>query len=53
MIKDAALVILRQPKLRGKENILQILERKPSIFKAGMIYQKLIDVISETESKET
>ncbi|GFQ77746.1 uncharacterized protein TNCT_622021 [Trichonephila clavata] len=50
---NAALVILRQPKLRGKENILQILERKPSIFKAGMIYQKLIDVISETESKET
>ncbi|GFY70425.1 uncharacterized protein TNIN_94741 [Trichonephila inaurata madagascariensis] len=50
---NAALVILRQPKLREKEEILQVLERKPSIFKAVMIYQKLIDVIVETESKET
>lgn len=50
---NAAVVILHHPKIREKEEILQILESKASELKPMIIYQELIDVIAETESKET
>ncbi|GFQ96084.1 uncharacterized protein TNCT_372681 [Trichonephila clavata] len=49
---NAAVVLLHHPKIREKEEILQILEEKTSVWKPDIIYPKLIDVIVATESKE-
>ncbi|GFY44658.1 uncharacterized protein TNIN_252151, partial [Trichonephila inaurata madagascariensis] len=48
----AAAILLRHPKIREKEEILQVLEEKASALKPVIFYPKLIDVIVETESKE-
>ncbi|GFS85787.1 uncharacterized protein TNCV_2973301 [Trichonephila clavipes] len=49
---NAAAILLHHPKIREKEEILQVLEEKASALKPVIIYPELIDVIVETESKE-